>query len=739
MRAAGAGEGWDVELRVLGSLEVRGQDRPVRRRTRVLLGVLCLRANAPVSSELLLDALWGAAPPPSAPANLRSSVADLRRIVPAIGSRPGGYVLRADATTLDCLAFTELADEGRKHLESGDFDLAAARLAAASALWRGPVLDGLTVPELVRPAARLLEDRRLEVAEDAVDARLALGDHARLAEELRSSVDEQPLRERRWRQWMVALYRCGRQAEALEAYRELHRLLDDELGVRPGPEARRLHERILSGAPDLDPPPVVVRRPPRQLPPDVPGFVGRAGALAELDVPRGTVVVSAVSGTAGVGKTALAVRWAHAAATRFPDGCLYADLRGFGPGRAAAPEEVLAAFLRALGVGDPPAGAAELSARFRSELSDRRVLVVLDNAASPAQVRPLLAGAPGCRTVVTSRDSLAGLVARDGAHRVHLDLLSPEEARVLLVGLIGERAERDPEAVAELARRCARLPLALRVAAELAVARPDASVRHLVDELAERGLDLLDAGGDGDTAVRAVFSWSVDALPVAAARAFGLLGVHPGREVGLHAAAALLDADLAVTRGVLDVLVRAHLVQPVGPDRFGMHDLLREYAAERADDTGAVRRLLDHYRCAAAVAMDLLYPFESDRRPKPPPSGTPLPLLTVDTAQAWLDAEQANLVAAGVHAAEHGLGTHAVDLSALLWRDFTTGAHYPEAVALHGGRPSRAGTWPARRPRTTCWASCATGWASTRRRCRTTTGRRSCGSGAGTGWAWRPR
>ncbi len=676
-------------LRILGSLEIRRDGHrvtPVRRRARVLLGLLCLRANVSTATDVLVDALWDGSPPASAAANLRSSVAELRRLLPGIESTAGGYVLHATSETLDVLAFTESADEGRKHLAAGAFQDAAAKLTAAADLWRGPVLDGLPVPEVARPEARWLEDRRLDVVEDAVEARLALGDETRLADELRLLTGRHGLRERLWRQLMLALYRCGRQAEATAAYQELHRLLDDELGVRPSPETQRLHQRLLSADPALDPArPVPVHRPLRQLPPDIAAFVGRTDQLAELDRPGGTVVISAVSGTAGVGKTALAVHWAHRAQTRFPDGCLYVDLRGYGPEPPLEPAEALTGFLRALGVADPPLDTAGLSARFRSELADRRVLLVLDNACSPNQVRPLLPASPHCRALVTSRDRLAGLVARDGAHRIDLDLLPDGDAHDLLGRLIGARAAAEPSAVARLADLCARLPLALRIAAELAVARRDVSLSALADELAHRRLDLLDADGDDHTAVRAVFSWSLAALPVAVGRAFAVLGLHPGRDFDPYAAAALLDTDLAGATAPLDHLARAHLVHQVGPGRYGMHDLLRDYAVELASSERAVvvPRLLGHYRATAAEAMDLLYPHERERRPAVPVVATS-PRLSEANAQAWLDAERANLVAVAVHAAEHGWGEHTGDLSAILWRDFTSGAYYAEALTLHG-------------------------------------------------------
>src|SRR5215472_6158356 len=325
---------------------------------------------------------------------------------------------------------------------------------------------------------------------------------------------------------------------------------------------------------------------PRQLPADVGAFTGRTVELAELDwlLPDaaagpvtdavGPVVISAVSGTAGVGKTALAVRWAHRAAAHFPDGQLYVNLRGYDPDQPVSAGEALAGFLRALGVAgqDIPPGEAERAARYRSLVAGRRLLVVLDNAATVEQVRPLLPGSPSAMVVVTSRDSLAGLVARDGARRLDLGLLPAADAVALLRVLIGQRAEADPAAARMLADRCARLPLALRVAAELAVARPDTPLAELAAELADEGerLALLDAGGDPRGAVASVFSWSYRHLDPGAARMFRLLGLHPGPDWDRYAAAALGGTGVAEAGRLLNALARAHLIAPAGPGRYGL-------------------------------------------------------------------------------------------------------------------------------------------------------------------------
>ncbi|HEV2377764.1 MAG TPA: tetratricopeptide repeat protein [Streptosporangiaceae bacterium] len=439
-----------------------------------------------------------------------------------------------------------------------------------------------------------------------------------------------------------------------------------------------------------------VRPVPRELPADVDSFTGRAVELAELDLllpttarpdigaMPGPVVISAVSGTAGVGKTALAVRWAHRAASAFPDGQLYVNLRGYDPDQPVAPAEALAGFLRALGVAgqDIPLDEAERAARYRSVVAGKQLLVVLDNVATVAQVRPLLPGSGSVMVLVTSRDALAGLVARDGAHRLDLDLLPGDDAVALLRALIGGRAEAEPSAAHTLAGLCARLPLALRVAAELAAARPDTPLAELVAELAEEAgpLARLDAGGDPRAAVASVFSWSYRHLPDDAARMFRLLGMHPGADWDRFAAAALAGTGAAQAGRLLGQLASTHLIQASEAGRYGMHDLLRAYAAGlAAHDTDQARQealtgLFDYYLAACAAAMDHLHPAERHHRPEPPQTNVPIPSLAdAPAARAWLDAELPTLVAIAAHGAEHGWPGHAIRLAATLHRYLHSG------------------------------------------------------------------
>jgi tetratricopeptide (TPR) repeat protein len=408
------------------------------------------------------------------------------------------------------------------------------------------------------------------------------------------------------------------------------------------------------------------------------------------------VVISAIGGTAGVGKTALAVRWAHQVAQRFPDGQLYVNLRGYDPDQPLPAADALTGFLRSLGVPgqDIPPEPEQRAARYRSLLAGKRMLVVLDNAGSADHVRPLLPGTPSCTVLVTSRDALAGLVARDGAARLDLDVLPLEDAVALLRALIGARVDAEPAVAAKLAVQCCRLPLALRVAAEFAASRPAVPLAALVSELSDHGirLDLLTAGGDPSTGVRTVFSWSYRHLDPAAARTFRLLGLHPGPDFEPYAAAALTGATTSLARWALDVLAGAHLIQPAGPGRYGMHDLLRGYASELAAslDTGeerqaALTRLFDHYLYTAGMAMDTWLPVERHWRPRIPAPPTPaVPLADPEAAKEWLDGELAALVRAAGHAAGHGWPGHATRLADTLASYLRNGGHFADAITILG-------------------------------------------------------
>jgi tetratricopeptide (TPR) repeat protein len=411
--------------------------------------------------------------------------------------------------------------------------------------------------------------------------------------------------------------------------------------------------------------------------------------------PTAAGVISAVSGTAGVGKTAFATHWAHRVSDRFPDGQLYVNLRGYGPEKTVSPAEALARLLRSLGVAnaDIPVDLDDRAARFRSLAAGRRMLLVLDNARSAEQVRPLLPGTSSTLVLVTSRDTLPGLVSRDGARRVNLDLLPETQAIALLRRLIGVRVDDDPQASLALVQHCARLPLALRIVADLALSEPDVPLAGLVRQLAdERGrLDLLDAGEDPYTAVRAVLSWSYRSLNPPEARAFRLLGLHPGRDFDVESAATLVENSPAQTRKLLEALVRMHLVERTRTNRYQMHDLLRVYAADLASEEeppdkqeAALRRLFDFYLYTASEAMDLLYPQEKARRPVVPPlANSPITLTGEREALRWLDSEQTTLLAVAARTAKSTWASYTVTLSTVLSRFLDSHGHFDDAVALH--------------------------------------------------------
>ncbi|HEY6792920.1 MAG TPA: tetratricopeptide repeat protein, partial [Trebonia sp.] len=685
---------------------------------RAVLGLLAVRANQVVARDELIDGIWGEELPSSSVNALHVHVARLRaalepgrahrapsRVLLATST---GYLLKLAPGQLDAEVFAERLAAARASRATGDLAGAAGSFDAALGLWQGVALAGIPGPlaEIVRAG---LDEQRLAATEENVDVTIALGRHAEAARQLVELVRAHPLRERFSAQLMLALYRSERQAEALAAFADARRVLASELGIEPGPQLRQLHARILAADPGLDfaageaatltsAPQEKKRLAPAQLPADVAAFTGRADELAELDrmaAQSSDMVISVVSGTAGVGKTALAVRWGRRAASTFPDGQLYVNLRGYDPGQPVPPGDALAGFLRALGLAGPdiPPGEDERAAAYRSLLDGRRVLVVLDNAASVEQVRPLLPGCPSCLVVVTSRDSLAGLVARHGARRLDLDILPLPDAVGLLRTLIGDRVGAEPRAAAALAGQCARLPLALRVAAELAAASPGSLLEELAGELdgEQRRLDLLDAGGDGRTAVRGVFSWSYRHLPAAAARAFRLAGLHPGPDFDAYAVAALTGVTITQARDVLALLARAHLVQPAGAGRYGMHDLLRAYASHLAEayDGGAAQDaalagLYDYYLGTASSAMDVLVPAEKHFRPRVPPVAAPAPQVgSTAAARAWLDAERATIIAVAVHAARDAPG-YTTRFSATLYRYLETGGHHADAVIIHG-------------------------------------------------------
>ncbi len=647
-----------MEFGLLGPLVVRRGDTvvPVRPgKQRAVLAALLLNANRFVPVEELAETLWGTAPPPSARVTVQNYVARLRKALGAEGrsridTQTGGYVIRVAAGELDVTQFEVLLRAARQAARDGSWDDVAAQAGAALALWRGePLADVESELLAVREVPRLA-DLQLRALETRIEADLRLGRHGEVAGELRQLAAAHPLREHLHALLMLGLYRAGCQAEALAAYQAARRVLVEELGAEPGPELRQLHQQIL----DADPALTLTGRaapaasaaaptwpPPRQLPAAMADFTGRGAELAALTQVLdqtgvgglGTVVISAIGGTAGVGKTALALHFAHQVAGRFGDGQLHVNLRGYDPtGSPATSAAAIRGFLEGLGVPPEriPASPEAQAGLYRSLLSGKRMLIVLDNARDEQQVRPLLPASPASLVLVTSRNQLSGLAAADGARLISLDVLTHAEAVQLLTARLGaHRAVAEPAAVDRIASLCAGLPLALAVAAARAAARPGFPLSALAAELADSAvrLDALDAG-DPVSSVRAVLSWSYQQLGDEPARMFRLLGIHPGPDITAPAAASLGGRGQPQARRLLRDLARAHLITEHVPGRYAFHDLLRAYAAEQAHSTDsessrrqATGRVLDHYLHTAARGAFLLDPAMEPVALDPPRPG----------------------------------------------------------------------------------------------------------------------
>ncbi|MFI6499028.1 AfsR/SARP family transcriptional regulator [Nonomuraea typhae] len=665
----------DLRFEILGPLRILGEGQEIAlgsTQQRTVLAVLLLHANRPLSRQELIDAVWGEAAPAYALNLAQKHISTLRRLLepgrsPHAPSRlltwtDHGYLLNLPPGSLDLWEFEQAVRQAKT---AADPDDAAALLAGAAGLWRGPLCDGLITPLLDAERYRL-EELRLDAAEERVRIDLSRGRHHELVPELRALVTAHPLRERLHAQLMLALYHSGRQAEALAAFHRARNLLLTELGVEPGPHLRQAQAQILQ-APAA---PVPTGFPaPAQLPYGLPHFAGREAELERLDaLCRGgnAVLITAIGGMAGVGKTSLAVHWAHRVRRRFPDGQLYVNLRGFDPSEPAMePAEAIRGFLDAFGVPSRqlPISLPAQTALYRSLVADRRLLIILDNAADAEQVRPLLPGSPGCLVLVTSRDQLSGLIAAEGAQPLPLDLLSPEDAWRLLAQRLGEqRVAAEAAAVEEIIALCGRLPLALAIVAARAATRPHFPMSRLARELRGSG-DVLDAlhSADRSTDIRSVFSWSLLRLPAAAQRMFRLIGLHPGTEFSLHSAAALAAGTVRETRARLTELADAQLVMEGQTGRFRCHDLLRAYALDltmkheaKAERRAAVQRVLGHYLQTAFAAERLINPFrDPPDMPPPDPCVIPVPLASADEAMTWFAAEHAALLAAVDNASVH--------------------------------------------------------------------------------------
>ncbi|MEU0596765.1 BTAD domain-containing putative transcriptional regulator [Streptomyces sp. NPDC006393] len=682
----GPGESATTRFGVLGPVRAWRGEEPLATgspQQRALLAALLLREGRTATASELIDALWGEEPPSQALAALRTYASRLRKVLDhgVLASESGGYAVRGlREGALDVAVAQDLAAEADKARAAGDLGRAREALGRALALWDGETLAGVPGPYAEAQRARL-EEWRLQLLESRLDMDLEQGCHAEAVSELTALTAAHPLRERLRELLMLALYRSGRQAEALAVYADTRRLLADELGVDPRPELRELQQRILRADPALAEPSAPAPEPaatpvrPAQLPASVPDFTGRASFVVELSEvlasAEGRVMaVSALAGIGGVGKTTLAVHVAHQARSAFPDGQLYVDLQGAGA-RAAEPETVLGSFLRALGTADSaiPDSLEERAALYRSVLDGRRVLVLLDNARDAAQVRPLLPGTAGCAALITSRVRMVDLA---GAHLVDLDVMSPEEALSLFTRIVGEeRVASEREAALDVVAACGFLPLAIRIAASRLASRRTWTVSVLAAKLADerRRLDELQAG---DLAVKATFELGYGQLEPAQARAFRLLGLADGPDISLAAAAAVLDLPPEDTEDLLESLVDTSLLESAAPGRYRYHDLVRLYAracAERdehppSERDAAMSRLLDFYLATAAGVYAIERPGD---RLVDHLEQTVFPGLRFSDRQAardWLYAEADCLLACVSQSVGNGDLRRAVDL---LW------------------------------------------------------------------------
>ncbi|MFD0732581.1 AfsR/SARP family transcriptional regulator [Planotetraspora mira] len=704
--------GSTMEFAVLGPLRVAAEAQPLplgAGKQRTLLAELICHMGRAVPPSTLIEALWGQSPPRTATDNLRLYVHQLRRTLgpDRIVRTSTGYVLSIHPGELDAGRFEILAEQGGTALAAGDHERAAALLRESLELWRGPAYAGLNLTTGLSEHAHRLEEERLTALENRIEADLARGMHAACVAELIGLVAEHPLRERPRMQLMLALARSGRQAEALATYQDARRVFAAELGLDPGAELRHLHQAILTGTLPVDPSTVSSGDvTPAQLPTDISDFTGRDDHLARLtdllgrEPPPGPgpVRVCVITGMGGVGKTTLAVHAAHQVARHYPDGQLHANLHG-AEASLADPSQVLAAFLTALGAprSTLPETTEERAAFFRSLLAGRRMLIVLDNAASEQQVRPLLPGTPGCAVIVTSRSRLNGL---SGANLIELSVLLPEQAVQLLSRIAGAgRVAAEPDAAAEIVRLSDHIPLAVRVAGARLAARPHWSLTRLAGQLTDERRRL-DQFATGDLAVRASLALSYVGLDHVTRRAFRLLGSLDVPEFAGWVAGALLDLPVAAGEELVEALVDTQLVLVSGTDlvgqpRYRFHDLVRLYARERnglEDEPEAVAAALGRafgaWLTLAERATERVQGTSSaiihGTAPRwNSPDGAPWAGLAEQDPMAWFDTERTALIASIRQACSMGLTEVAWDTACCVERYFDVSGQFDDWRALH--------------------------------------------------------
>lgn len=686
---------------LLGTIEVRAGTTRLNvgpPKQRLVLAVLLLAANQLVPLERLVDLTWPDSPPPTARTAIHGRISQLRALLATPGldaellSEGSGYRLRVDPDLVDSHRFTTLV--GQAHAAVSDTH-AVELYEQALGLWRGRPLDGTASEDVRRRLCGNIEETRLRALDDLTDAQLRLGRHRELVGRLALRLSADPVRERTARQLAVALYRCDQAEQAMRVCRRTRQRMHDELGVDPSPALAALETAILRDDPSL----AAAVRPwrawtvPAHLPRDVAGFVGRVDEVRRLTELLSGHTPALVSGPAGAGKSALSIHCGHRVAGQYPDGQLFVNLRGYDLHEPVRPVEALAGFLRALGVapGQVPSGLDEAVLLYRSLMASRRILVVLDNAGSAEQVRPLLPGAASCAVVITSREELLGLVALDGARSMRLDVLSPAESLAVLHTVVGaERLGREPAATAALAKLCGHFPLALRIAGAHLAGHASRTVDAYVRDLANDRIRKLAIPEDPRAAVGAAFDLSYRALPPHQRRLFRLLGLVPGPDFTAATAAALTGRRTDETEKDLGRLDTAHLLRRRDAGRYVFHDLLRVYAAERAEAEEpptsretSTRHLYDHYLHRVEAAARLLYPHRI-RLPLPPP---PPDLVTADlsdsaAASRWLEAELPNLTAAIHHASDTGHTRYAGLLADALRGYFPGRGNTPERFAV---------------------------------------------------------